>query len=117
MRMRTRRTMVIAACVAVLVAAGCQILWRSVDTPNKRIKLAANTYRATQSTLEDMIDADQIDPDEVDVVEKYDPIAVEALKKWRRATRQGLDAGKMARKFWEAIGRLQQITEGNDGSQ
>ncbi len=117
MRMKTRRTMVIAACVAVLAAAGCQILLRSVDTPNKRIKLAAKTYRATQSTLEDMIDSDQLDPDEVDVVAKYDPIAVKALKQWRRAADEGLDAGKMARKFWEAISRLQQITEGTDGSQ
>lgn len=101
------------AFVLVLGIMGCggfgELVKRSVDSPNKRLALAADTLGATRQSLKDLIDQDALTAEQVDKVEQYDETATKLLSKWETAVENDLTADSISNDFWGVVSELNDI--------
>lgn len=105
-----RRILVVLSVLLLLSSAGCPVFERitglggddvieSVNTPVKRYDTATDIFASTMDVLTHMKRYGQLRQEDVDTVDKYAPIARDALEQWK----EGLKAGDSS---FEAISRF-----------
>lgn len=101
--------------VLAVFLGGCIALQKTVDTPRKRWALAAQTYAATMRTLTDLREAGRLSQEEIDAVDRWYPVATEALQEWKTAIQNGESTAETIRRFEKALARLMEIERRHDG--